>query len=84
VVSKAASDKSVRDHRQQARLSGDQIVVASYVGPWKAGEFRFPLSEWHRAESTRDSFNPAWNKRELIRCKTLEMDEQRNMLVKML
>ena len=71
-----ASDKSVRDHRQQARLSGDQIVVTSYVGTWKAGEFRFPLSEWRRAESTRDSFNPAWNKRQLILSKTHGMDAE--------
>lgn len=75
-MSNVASDKSVRDHRQQARLLGDQIVVASYVGPWKVGEFRFPLDEWRRSESTLDSFNPAWNKRELIRAKTIGMDDE--------
>jgi len=71
-----ASDKSVRDHRQQARLSGDQIVVSSYVGKCKAGELRFGLAEWRMAESNRDSFNPAWNKRELIRAKTIGMDDE--------
>lgn len=68
--------KSVRDHSQRAILRNDTIVVSSYVGREKRGEIRIRLDEWQRACSTRDSFNPHWNKRELIRSKTSGMDDE--------
>lgn len=67
------NDTSVRDHRQKAELKGDLIVVTSYVGRQKAHSYSFSTKEW---QDTLKKPNPFWHQRELIRSKTLEMDDQ--------
>ena len=70
-----ATDKSVRDSSQQAIIKDDIITIKMRVGKEVRGTYSFPLTEWQKAE-TYPTFNPNWNRLELIRKYTKEMDDE--------
>ena len=60
-----ATDKSVRDHPQQAVVKDGTITVVMKVGRSTAGKYGFPVSEWEAAEHS-PTFNENYNRHELI------------------
>ena len=68
-----ATDKSVRDSSQQAIIKDGIITIKMRVGKEVRGTYSFPLTEWQKAE-TYPTFNPNWNRLELIKKYTKEMD----------
>ena len=75
----SAIDKSVRDHTQRAVISEDRsfIFVESMFGREKVWTTPIKMDEWDRVmKFHKYSFNPAYNKAEFIRQKTLKMDEE--------
>lgn len=71
---KQVINRSVRDHKQAARIDGDWVRVTSYVGSTVAGRYSFPTSDW--ADIERQHPNPAWWKQDFIRSLTAQMDEE--------
>lgn len=68
-----ATDKSVRDHAQQARIYGEKIEVTSRVGTKLAGRYWFPLQAWQAFNRTP---NPVWCKRDFITSLTGQLDNE--------
>lgn len=61
----SATVNAVRDHPQQALISGDTVTVVMKVGQKKAGEYTFPLSEWGKTKNAPTA-NPNYNQRGFI------------------
>ena len=59
------TDKSVRDHSQQAVVKGNEIVITAKVGSQSTGSYSIPLTEWD-STNRGPSANPNWNRRKLV------------------
>jgi hypothetical protein len=70
-----ATDNSVRDMPQQARISGDKIVITSKVGRAVVEQYIIFTHEWEAAKRG-PSANPEWNFAQLILKHTRHYDEQ--------
>lgn len=46
-MSKQASDKSVRDCRQSARIKNDYIIITCYIGRSKLYSYNIKIDEWN-------------------------------------
>ena len=70
-----ATDKSVRDMSQQARISGDYIVVTSRVGRAVVEQYSFLVAEWEMA-MRGPTANPDYNFYQIILRRTRHYDNQ--------
>jgi hypothetical protein len=73
-MSSCFSNRSVREHRQSARVVCDRVLVTSFVGRAPVRTYSLALSEW--AELERQHPNPAWWKHETMRKLTAQMDDE--------
>ena len=71
----SATNNSVREHSQQAVIKNSVITVKSKVSRDVRASYSFPLSDW-RAADRGPSANPNWNRLELIRKYTGDLDDQ--------
>lgn len=71
-MTKKTTDKSVRDHSQEACLKGDVIEVTPKLGAERLVHCSFTVgrSEWGAAGK---SFTPGYDRHELIKSKQPEM-----------
>jgi hypothetical protein len=69
----SATDKSVRDHSQSAKVYGAKITVTSKVGRASTGRYWFLLEDWLQLNRQP---NPCYAKREFIAKLTADLDSQ--------
>lgn len=68
-----ASDNSVRDHAQSARIYGEKIEVTSKVGRAVTNRYWFLVSDWIKLNRHP---NPFWARRDYIGRLTEKLDFQ--------
>jgi hypothetical protein len=73
-MTKTFANRSVRDLRQAARVSGDYVLVTSSVGRSLVGNYLVLLSDWSAID--RGHPNPTWWKRDHVRRLTPDLDAQ--------
>jgi hypothetical protein len=63
----SVSIKNDYDYRQKATLSGDVIIIESFLARWKLDTFQITLEEWNE---TFKHPNPNWPQFQLIKSRS--------------